>query len=497
MKKDKKTGDFINWKVNKEDNSIMVDYYPNDKTDLKKKEIKFTLTDKDVLNFSIIKKISELNENDIKELKIIEILEEALHYFTHYVRSIEFIPQGKSNKFRYQLEVNIKRTINSFEDVEDREELIGEDNIRKKIKEIIESSVVNNLIEAYIIKPAKSFKLKLNKTRDTKFGLHFINQLYHTNTNKQLRAFSDEILEEYQNSTGVVLNNNNKPDSYGVVLNQIQSRVLEAILKALSDTNYSGDVAINKDTYSRTEMRSINKIKAYNNIDKIPVIKITQAELLELSGLNRSHGDKTDLIEAINFLGSQQFCFYWKRLKYENGKPVKDKSSGEYIKEDVMEVGTVLRIKYVKKEKSGDLDYYEIHPSAVLLDQIESYFLLIPNNWREEVKQITGKKASKYTYEFLTWLRLQYEQIRRYNNNGGKNRKPKEFKLSKSWEEIAIALKMPESIYKANRKRAERIIKEAYEVAIKLGYLLRVEDAGATDLLYLNESYYPKPGKLN
>ena len=91
-----------------------------------------------------------------------------------------------------------------------------------------------------------------------------------------------------------------------------------------------------------------------------------------------------------------------------------------------MEVGSLFRIKTVRTEE-GELQYYEIHPSAPLLDQISNYFLLVPNDWREEVKQLTGKRASSYTYELLLWLRLQYEQIRRYNS--GKNRKKKPFKI--------------------------------------------------------------------
>ena len=68
--------------------------------------------------------------------------------------------------------------------------------------------------------------------------------------------------------------------------------------------------------------------------------------------------------------------------------------------------------------------------------------------------------------------------------------------IFRSWEEVAIALKMPETMYRANRKRASKIIQEAYAVAIKLGYLVRVENTGATDILYLNEGYYPEPGEL-
>jgi len=338
--------------------------------------------------------------------------------------------------------------------------------------------------------------------KHTKIAIHTVTQFY--GDNKQLSLFSDEKIDAFKDATG--LNLTNRPTNYGVVLNQSQMRVFEGILKAFTDTNYKGDeqkdkVTALREVYSDTETSAKTLVKGenapYRNIDTIPVVKLTQAQIIELSGYDlksQRQGDKQDVIEALSFLATNQFCFYWVRLKTENGKPVKDKS-GDYVKEEVMEVGTLLRIKTVR-DGTGLLQYYEIHPSAPLLDQVNNYFLLVPNNWREEVKQLTGKRASSYTYEFLLWLRLQYEHIRRYNKGGGKNRKPKPFKISKSWEDVAIALKMPESVYKGKRKRAIKIIQEAYSVAIKLGYLVRVENNGATDILYLNESYYPKPGEL-
>jgi hypothetical protein len=324
--------------------------------------------------------------------------------------------------------------------------------------------------------------------KHTKIAIHTVSQFYADN--KQLSLFSDEKIDAFSRATGLSITN--RPDSYGVVLNQSQRRVLEGILKAFTDSNYKGDEEIEKATYS-SNIYPINKIAgAYKNIDKIPVVRLTQGEIIKLSGHDRTQGDKVDVVEAITFLATKQFCFYWVRLKTEKGKPVRDKS-GDYVKEEVMEVGSLFRIKTVRTEE-GELQYYEIHPSAPLLDQVSNYFLLVPNDWREEVKQLTGKRASSYTYELLLWLRLQYEQIRRYNS--GKNRKKKPFKISKSWEDVAIALKMPETMYKANRKRAIKIIQEAYSVAIKLGYLVNVENNGVTDILYLNESYYPKPGEL-
>ena len=338
--------------------------------------------------------------------------------------------------------------------------------------------------------------------KHTKMAIHAVTQFY--GDNRQLSLFSDEKIDAFKDATG--LNLTNRPTNYGVVLNQAQRRVFEGILKAFTDTNYKGDEQKDKTTalkevYSYTETAGETLVKGenapYRNIDAIPVVKLTQAQVIDLSGYDlkaQKQSDKQHVTEALTFLSTNQFCFYWVRMKTESGKPVKDKN-GDYIKEEVMEVGTLLRTRIVR-DQTGLLQYYEIQPSAPLLDQVNNYFLLVPNNWRDEVKQITGKRASSYTYELLLWLRLQYEQIRRYNKGGGKNRKPKPFKISKSWEDVAIALKMPESMYKANRKRASKIIHEAYSVAIKLGYLIRVENNGATDILYLNESYYPKPGEL-
>ena len=336
--------------------------------------------------------------------------------------------------------------------------------------------------------------------KHTKIAIHTVTQFY--GDNKQFSLFSDEKIDAFSLATGLSINN--RPESYGVVLNQAQRKVFEGILKAFTHSNYKGDEEIDKaealeGTYTlntQTAEELLKKPNApYKNIDSIPVVKLTQAEVISLSGYDlKRQGDKQDVIEALDYLATNQFCFYWIRSKTENGKVLKDKS-GDFIKEEVMEVGTLLRIKTVR-DQTGLLQYYEIHPSAPLLDQVNNYFLLVPNNWRGEVKELTGKRASSYTYELLLWLRLQYEYIRRYNKYGGKKRKPKPFKITKSWEDVAIALKMPETMYKANRKRASKIIQDAYEVAIKLGYLLEVKNSGATDTLYLNESYYPKPGEL-
>jgi hypothetical protein len=425
-------------------------------------------------------------DNDPSKIKNLEYVKEMGSFLD--ARIIDFNISPDSDVYSYDYKVLEGE---SQEEVED------------KLKDYINSDIFNMIISLITPEILKEFNDRKKEVKTpipvklTQIAIHTMTQFF--GDNKQLSMFSDEKIDAFSLATGLSITN--RPDSYGVVLNQSQSRVLEGILKAFSDSNYKGSEEIKRSTalssvYQESGATVLVKGEnaPYGNIDKIPVVKLTQAQIIELSGHTRSQGDKQDVIEALSFLATNQFCFYWVRSKTKDGKPVKDKN-GVYVKEEVMEVGTLFRVKTVRNEE-GVLEYYEIHPSAPLLDQVNNYFLLVPTNWRDEVRKITGTRASSYTYQFLLWLRLQYEHIRRYNKTGGKSRKPKPFKISKSWVDVAIALKMPPSMYKSNKKRASKIIQDSYSVAIKLGYLVKVENNGAMDTLYLNEKYYPQPGKL-
>jgi hypothetical protein len=131
---------------------------------------------------------------------------------------------------------------------------------------------------------------------------------------------------------------------------------------------------------------------------------------------------------------------------------------------------------------------HEIVPSPIFLDQRESYFMLIPYNWREEVRELVGnKRASSYTFRFLLFLRYQYELKRRAEKIDNEH-----FTIKWNWEEIAIAIKMPESVYKRKKDRAQKILDDAYFVAKELGYLKEYDRDGVVDSLMLNEQkYYP------
>jgi hypothetical protein len=146
--------------------------------------------------------------------------------------------------------------------------------------------------------------------KHTKMAIHTVTQFY--GDNRQLSLFSDEKIDAFKDATG--LNLTNRPTNYGVVLNQAQRRVFEGILKAFTDTNYKGDEQKDKATalrevYSDTETSAKTLVKGenapYRNIDTIPVVKLTQAQIIELSGYDlkrQRQGDKQDVIEALSFL---------------------------------------------------------------------------------------------------------------------------------------------------------------------------------------------------
>lgn len=326
-----------------------------------------------------------------------------------------------------------------------------------------------------------------------KMGIHTIGQFY--NNPKQTDLFSQDKIDEYINDTEK--DKNNTPATYGANLNPIQERVLEGVIKALTETNYRGAYQKDPDTEKQgLDLRGSRIIsKQYEYIDAIPVIKLTQTELINRSGLDpRKQGDKQHVKNALDFLATERFCFYWQRaVKNDRGVIQKDRN-GKWVKEDIMEVGTFLRVKYVKKPGLDKLDYYEIQPSPVILDQVDNYFIMIPYTWRKEVEQIMGKNVSKYTYSFLRWLRLQFELIRRGNKSPNKENA---YRIIKTWEELAIILQMPESLYKTKKKTAKNILEDTYKTAIKLGYLDKVTNDGVVHTFYLNDKFYYKPGQLN
>lgn len=328
-----------------------------------------------------------------------------------------------------------------------------------------------------------------------KVSKHFINQML-CYDKEEIGEISVKA-EALANKTGVYLEK--KIKSKGLILNSTQWKVLGAILKELTDTNYKGHKLMS--TYEALNDKDLPPIyptdktgaflygsenSPYKNITAIPRLLITQSNLIRLAGYDpRKQSHRQNVVEALDYLRTHQCYFYWKRLKYKDGKPVKNKD-GEYVFEYVEELATVLRVNKITDNKRK-LDYYEIEPSACLLDQHDKYFLLIPKELLDNIDKKIKRKPSFYTILFLIWLYNEADNMRRYK------KKDKTVSL----EELAIILNMPESLYKKKKKDAERKIQEAIMIASSLGYIKNISMDDGTLTFYFNKDFYPAPGKLD
>lgn len=324
-----------------------------------------------------------------------------------------------------------------------------------------------------------------NSEQTTQIGLHAVRNLL--GSEQQLSLFSENKLKEFAETYGVELGKG--ISRFGIDLSDTQQRMMEAILNGFSRTRYKGNLdPIDKPSHAKEKYPSGNLPSSYKYFSQVPKLKISQGELLSLAGIKKkSAGDVQGALKALKELGTTQYCFYYTRLALDEEKKPRKERDGDWQKEEVVAVDTLFTIKEIRSKKTGNLEYYEILPSSIFLDQRESYFMLIPFNWREEVYRLIGqKKASSYTFRFILFLRYRFELERRSKRKGS-------FVLKYTTEEMAINLKMPESVYKRKKDRANKILDEVYSVAKKLGYLKNYERGDVFDLLYLSEEKYQLP----
>lgn len=322
----------------------------------------------------------------------------------------------------------------------------------------------------------------------TQIALHSVRNMLGDKSQQTLFSDQDrEFSEEY----GVQLEG--RIERFGVDLTDTQARVLEGILYGFSTTSYKGNLEARTVEDVAKEDYKGKLPPTFKYLESLPRLRATQGEILEWAGIPKSSiAARVRALEALRDLGSKQYCFFYDRLAFdEKGVPVKDRA-GKWKKEEVVAVDTLFTLKQVRDHASGNLNYYEITLSPLFLDQRESYFMLVPNNWREEVRLLYGnKKSSSYTFRLLLFLRYQYEVKRRSRNT------QQPYQVRWSPEEIATAIKMSSSVIKRNRKRMNDLLEGAYEVAVKLGYLTDYERTGHLDVLTLNDDKYHGPQKLS
>lgn len=352
-----------------------------------------------------------------------------------------------------------------------------------------------------------------DKPQHIKTGKHLVSQ-YLGPVSPQTKLNFAETLERYTRETGLTMGN--RPLGWGLNLNFAEQRVTHAILEAFSRDEYQGQITLPKEEVLTDPERGPHILpgkwnamgpgamarKAYKDIPHLPTIRLTLAEIVKLAGYDHDRqGDKQKVMEAIDHLRSHLYLFWWKRkaFKIVNGVAVPDRDAkGEHKWEEREDISPLFRIVFVRDEQTKVLKYFEISPSAVVLDQVNptyggNYFLMVPRDLHTQVVKAVGKgqRSSSYTFAFLVYLHAEYERISRHAKKGTA---PKHT-IAKPWEEIAQRIKMPESVWKRKRANAVARLEQVYQVAKELGYLKSYRRDNGVDVLELEPSKYYRPEK--
>lgn len=323
------------------------------------------------------------------------------------------------------------------------------------------------------------------------------------------------------------------PDRIGFNLtNKAQRAVLFSVLQLLTRTNYQGDLQIPNSVGVKTAFQDEQKRNnpdrisqaltngfettigknhiggALQNIPSTPVLRMTQRDLVIMSGYDPDiNGDVYQIAEAVLDLATKQNFLMWTRIKRDNkGTPIRNPKTKKLEFELVSTFSPVLWVNFVSDPVSKRLQYYEISPSPVFLDEVSAqygggkngYFLLIPEEANREI-ETTYRKMFKYRpriaikiQTFCFWLRVRVQELQGKVNNPF-SRSELDPVIRIRYEDLCRELDMNESAIKKHRKTTIQNVSDGIRVSKEIGYITDgyLDEETDTYILTLNFDFYP------
>jgi len=337
-------------------------------------------------------------------------------------------------------------------------------------------------------------------TRYIRAGLHLEKQKFGTRPAPG-KPTVDEAMKAILRQDPLAINSINSADeatpavtAIGLEIEERHNRAIEAIQKRLTKHNYVGNM----------EGRYIEEPNSFQFSGYLPMLRIRVSEYLEDYGLQRmetsrgklefSGKHREEALQALRELATTRFLLMYERKYWENGE----------LKYDVIRTIRPLLVitegweALNRKERNAVADgqtspeadeklrWLGIEVSPIFVDQINTYFVLKPANWRQEItlhwtkndhlyKQIGT--PSKYTFRFIEYLFWQFRE------KSEANLPPV---IKREWEAMAYALKVSESSIKRNKAQARGILRKCYRIAQEMGYLSDFDMGEEHDTLTLN-----------
>jgi hypothetical protein len=256
-----------------------------------------------------------------------------------------------------------------------------------------------------------------------------------------------------------------------------QDKALSALQILLDRTNYEGNVPDRDDLIPSS---------AYKGEFVLPGLIITPDDYLHAYGLKKTKrggeynsNERQEALEALESLTEHRRICYQRR-RFEGKKPVHDvivetkpliAITKAYTGLTTQEASDVI---YGQEKKRASRLLIEFTP--LLVDQIDSFYLLKPIGMHREIQEIIGKRrGSRSLSLFISWLLT-------------KNTSTVKITI----DNLAERLSLDYLIQSRHKKKLDEKLQECYQVAMKLGYLLDYKESFDTMTFTLNPEKYKR-----
>ncbi len=165
-------------------------------------------------------------------------------------------------------------------------------------------------------------------------------------------------------------------------------------------------------------------------------------------------------------------AFVWNYIRVRNPKTPKE------VREDVTAYAPLIAaVQVVRNEITKELEYIEIIPSPVIVDQVSTHFLIYPSNLEDQVFRALNAKGKgrppRYQLLFVKWLYLRAKE---------NNLRP----FSNTYRELGRILRMDAWIDTRQDKRVRDSLEKCFVVALNLNLVEKIDRNNDKFTFYLN-----------
>lgn len=365
--------------------------------------------------------------------------------------------------------------------------------------------VIDELVEKV---EKKEITTKKDIDEYIKTSLHYEKQKFKNEKDKNITL--EDIIEKVANfgeqKKLLYKREEHRIEAIGIDITDMENKAMNAILTLFSRTNYKGN---------RKGVNVKGQIFNYNGY--LPEIEFYPNEYLEVFGVKKyktgrgkmeySAEGRRQAFDSLVSLAMKQFFIHYIRTYWINDKSNKPERRHDVIREispliNIREGWEYLTDKELNKTMSNHEDSVSdkkrtkiaVRPAPILIDQIETYFIIKPANYIQEINMKAMKmktKISKFTYRFIDLLFVEVTQNLMKKGNSF------EWIFERNYKTLATNLRMDNYIKLRKWKLIRETITASYEIAKNLGYInsYELDTNGKTkelDKLYLNPDKFYK-----